>query len=107
MADDHRHAQQLADAIRTIDGLELRPPQVDTNLVIFRIAPRLGTAAEFSARLKQRGLLMNAFGGQLIRAVTHLDVNESDTAAAVQILRDVAAEAVGGKPAAAVRAAYG
>ncbi len=107
LADDHRHAQQLADAIRTTDGLDLRPPQVDTNLVIFRVALRLGTGSEFSARLKQRGLLMNSFGGQLIRAVTHLDVNESDTAAAIQILRDVASEAADGKPAAAVRGACG
>src|SRR5471030_1630629 len=37
LAEDHRHAQQLADAIRAIDGLELRPPEVDTNLVIFRV----------------------------------------------------------------------
>ena len=107
LAEDHRHAQQLAEAIRTIDGLELRPAQVDTNLIIFRVLPRLGTAPEFSARLKQHGLLMNAFGGQLIRAVTHLDVNAADTAAAAEILRDVAAEAAEGKPLAAVRGAYG
>jgi hypothetical protein len=50
---------------------------------------------------------MNPFGGQLLRAVTHLDVNESDANAAAQILRDVAAEAADGKPAAAGRGAYG
>jgi threonine aldolase len=99
LADDHRHAQLLAEAIRSIDGLELRPPEVDTNLVIFQVAGRLGPAPEFAARLKQRGLIVGAFGGQLIRAVTHLDVNEADVAAAVQILRDVAAEA-GSQPAA-------
>ena len=60
LADDHANAQRLADAIRQIDGLELSAEQVDTNIVIFRVEPRLGTAAEFCARLKQRGLLMLA-----------------------------------------------
>ncbi len=53
LAEDHANAQRLAQAIREIDGLELQPPEVDTNLVIYRVDPRLGTAPDFSARLKQ------------------------------------------------------
>ena len=48
LAEDHANAQRLAEAIRQIDGLELRPAQVDTNLVIFHVNERLGTATEFS-----------------------------------------------------------
>ena len=92
LAQDHAHAQRLADGIRQIDGLELRPPKVDTNLVIYRVDPKLGTGAEFSARLKRRGLLINAFGGQLMRAVTHLDVGDTDIERAIEILGDVSAE---------------
>jgi threonine aldolase len=102
LVEDHAKAQRLADAIRDTDGLELRPPEVDTNLVIYRVDPRLGTAAEFSARLKRRGVLINAFGGQLMRAVTHLDVSEADVAQAIDVLREVAREAAGrdaGRPA--------
>ncbi|HET6883912.1 MAG TPA: GntG family PLP-dependent aldolase [Pirellulales bacterium] len=92
LAEDHANARRLADRIREIEGLELRPPQVDTNLVIYRVDPKLGTGAEFSARLKRRGLLISAFGGQLMRAVTHLDVSSADIEHAGQILREVAAE---------------
>jgi threonine aldolase len=92
LADDHARAQRLAEGIRQIDGLELRPPQVDTNLVIYRVDPKLGTGAEFSARLKRRGLLINAFGGQLMRAVTHLDVDDADIERASEILGEVALE---------------
>ncbi|HVA50276.1 MAG TPA: low-specificity L-threonine aldolase [Pirellulales bacterium] len=92
LAEDHAQAQRLAAGIRQIEGLELRPPQVDTNLVIYRVDPRLGTAAEFAARLKRRGLLISAFGGQLMRAVTHLDVGPADIERAVAVLAEVAAE---------------
>lgn len=93
LADDHANARLLADGIREIEGLELRPPTVDTNLVIYRVDPRLGTGAEFAAQLKRRGLLISAFGGQLMRAVTHLDVNEAGVNQAIEILREVAGQA--------------
>ena len=97
LAEDHAKAQRLAEGIRQIDGLELRPPQVDTNLVIYRVDPKLGTAADFAARLKRRGLLISAFGGQLMRAVTHLDLSMHDVERAVEILREVARDpAMGG-----------
>jgi threonine aldolase len=89
LAEDHAHAQILAEAVRTIDGLELYPPEVDTNLVIFRIDPRLATAAELTARLKEHGVLVGAFGSQMIRAVTHLDVSRADAEAASRTLADV------------------
>lgn len=95
LADDHANARRLADGIREIEGLELRPPTVDTNLVIYRVDPKLGTGAEFAAQLKRRGLLISAFGGQLMRAVTHLDVSEADVKRAIEILREVAGQAAG------------
>lgn len=105
LAEDHANARRLADAIRSIDGLELRPPQIDTNLVIYRVDPRLGTAPDFSARLKRRGLLISAFGGQMMRAVTHLDVNQADVDRAAEILRETAKES--GRAGASVAATYG
>lgn len=92
LADDHANARRLAEAIRQIDGLELRPPQVDTNLIIYRVDAKLGTAGEFAARLKRRGLLISPVGGQLMRAVTHLDIREDDIQRAIEILKTVAAE---------------
>lgn len=106
LPEDHAKAQRLADGIRRIEGLELRPPQVDTNLVIYRVDASLGTAAEFAARLKRRGLSISAFGGQLMRAVTHLDVSESDIERAVKILTEVAAEAPSADAAETPQSAY-
>ncbi|HEV3416593.1 MAG TPA: GntG family PLP-dependent aldolase [Pirellulales bacterium] len=90
LAEDHQHAQLLAAAIREIEGLELYPEEIDTNIVIFRVDPRLGTAADFAARLKAQGLLTLPVGSHLIRAVTHLDVSRADVEQAGIILRAVA-----------------
>jgi threonine aldolase len=107
LAEDHEHAQILAEAIRTTDALELRPAEVDTNLVIFSVDPQLCTAAEFSARLKERGVLINAFGPTMMRAVTHLDVSRADCERAAQVLKETAANCTTtAKPAATVRSAY-
>jgi threonine aldolase len=90
LADDHAHAQLLAQAIRQIDGLTLVPDTVDTNIVIFAVDRSLGTAGEFASTLKAQGVWMLAIGESLVRAVTHLDVNRDDCLAAAEILRRVA-----------------
>jgi threonine aldolase len=75
LALDHAHAAWLAAAIARIEGLELSPSRVETNIVIFRVEPHVATAAEFCAVLKDRGLLVLPIGQRLVRAVTHLDVD--------------------------------
>ncbi|HEY1785863.1 MAG TPA: GntG family PLP-dependent aldolase [Pirellulales bacterium] len=75
LALDHAHAAHLAEVIAHTEGLELCPSRVETNIVIFRVDAHLGSAAEFCAVLKDRGLLVLPIGQRLVRAVTHLDVN--------------------------------
>ncbi len=72
---------------REIEGLELSPAEIDTNIVIFAVSPALGDAGELAARLQSHGLLVLAIGPQTIRAVTHLDVNADDVEQAGVILR--------------------
>jgi threonine aldolase len=74
LAEDHANARRLANGLADIPGLVLDPATVETNIVLFDVEPRLGTAADFVARLAGRGVLMLAAGPQRVRAVTHLDV---------------------------------
>lgn len=99
LAEDHANAQRLATAIRGAGGLKLASDTVDTNIVIFQVDPSLGTAAEFCAHLKDRGLLMLAVAAQQVRAVTHLDVNEADAVRAGEILAEMAQTAKSGQKA--------
>jgi threonine aldolase len=89
LAEDHASAQRLAEGIRQIAELRLDPEQVDTNLVFFRVDPAWGTAAELSAGLKERGVLVNPMGKDSLRAVTHLDVDARDVDRALEALREV------------------
>ena len=90
LAEDHANAQRLAAGIRQIERLRLSPETVDTNLVFFCVDPAWGTAADFSAELKKRGVLMNATGPTSLRAVTHLDVSSRDVDRALEVLQAVA-----------------
>jgi len=90
LKDDHAHAQILAEAVRQTDGITLTPGEVDTNIVIFRVEPALGTAAEFAAELKAQGVFALAISRDQIRLVTHLDVNEDACRQAGEILQAVA-----------------
>jgi threonine aldolase len=107
LADDHANARQLADAARRTPGLSLLGDAVDTNIVIFKVEPALGTAEEFCRRLAEQGLLMLAIGAQQVRAVTHLDVNTDDTARAAEILALAAKPTGSGKPTSKRSVAYG
>ncbi|HEX5471600.1 MAG TPA: low-specificity L-threonine aldolase [Lacipirellulaceae bacterium] len=92
LAEDHANARLLADTIRATPGLKLDPETIDTNIVIFEVDPELGTAAAFSARLRDEGILMNANGPQRIRAVTHLDVSREQVLRAAEAIHETAAD---------------
>lgn len=95
LAEDHANARLLADAVRASDGLQLQPDEVDTNIVIFRVDPRLGAAAEFIQRLAERGVAALAISPTQIRLVTHLDVSAADCRRAADAIARVAEESAG------------
>jgi threonine aldolase len=78
LADDHANAQTIARAIMEIDGLELQPAKVDTNIIIFRVDPLVATPQQFCATAKSLGVWMLPFGLEHVRAVTHLHVTHDD-----------------------------
>jgi threonine aldolase len=90
LAEDHANAQLLAEAIRRAPGLQLHHGEVETNIVIFRIDEPLATAAQFQAALEQAGVRALAFGPQLIRLITHLDVTREDCLQAGERIEQVA-----------------
>ena len=92
LAEDHANARRLAAMVREIDGLTLQPDKVETNIVIFLVAPTLGTAADLAAHLQAHGVHVLPVAAQLIRAVTHLDVGAAEVDAAGEILRRVCGE---------------
>lgn len=95
LIEDHRHSQQLAEAISEIPSLKLDPaPQ--TNIVVVQIDPALCTSAIFCKRLAELGVGAMPFGPQHMRLVTHLDVNSQQIARASEALAKVGAAVTSG-----------
>lgn len=87
LAEDHRNAQVLAQAIADTPGLTLDPAVVETNLVWFNVDPALGTSQQVAARLREKGVLVSASGPQTMRACTHLDVSAAQAERAGELIR--------------------
>lgn len=89
LRDDHAAARTLAAALTGVDGITVdpAPAAVETNMVFFTVAPRLGDARAFCDRLAMEGVRMIAMGPARVRAVLHLDAGSdapSRAAAAVE-----------------------
>ncbi|MDP1899891.1 MAG: low specificity L-threonine aldolase [Rubrivivax sp.] len=89
LAEDHRHARALAQTLAASPAVELDLATVQTNIVVFRLAPGAPDAAALVARARERGVLLNAFATRTVRAVTHLDVSAAQAARAGEILREL------------------
>jgi len=92
LADDHANARLLAGELGRSDDIELDMDTVQTNIVVFSLVERRGVpdAAAFVATCRERGVLLNAFGPRVVRAVTHLDVDADGCRAAAKVMRAVA-----------------
>ena len=89
LAEDHHHAQRIAHAVADTPGLRLDPPEVETNMVWIEVDPDLGTARQVADALKQRGILVQTPGQQVIRACTHLDVSTGQADRVAEAIRQV------------------
>lgn len=94
LADDHRTAQIIAKSISQSSKIQLDPPNVDTNIVIFRIDPKIGTADQFCEKAKDAGVWMFPFGPQQVRAVSHLHIQPHDAHRAGSIICELADQQV-------------
>jgi threonine aldolase len=92
LAQDHTNAKILARGLAEIPGILIDVEHVETNMVFFDVAGTGLTAVDAVERLSAGGVRMGATGRTRIRAVTHLDVSQSDVERAVEIAREVLAK---------------
>ena len=90
LADDHERANRLAEGLAGVPGIELDPALVETNIVVFRVAD----AEDFCRRLEGEGVRMGVLDGGTVRAVTHLDVDDSGIERALEAARNVVSTGV-------------
>ena len=83
--EDHANAKFLAEALLHIEGVLVDPDEVETNIVIFKLADGM-SANDLVGRLKARGVLAGTVGPDAIRLVTHRDVSRGDCITAADVL---------------------
>ncbi len=94
LAEDHANARFLAGELSRTPGIQVTH-EVQTNIVIFDVSGAGQTAAEFSRRLKSRGVLINAIDDRRLRLLTHHDAGRDACARALPVIRQVASSAGG------------
>lgn len=84
LAEDHENAQHLARGLSKIEGIELDPDTVETNLVYAEISGLDASPSELCQAVADQGVLLDPDAGpNQVRAVTHKDVSREDTDAAI------------------------
>ncbi len=78
LADDHRRARHLAEAIAALPKITVNPApaEVESNMVFFDLGPSAPDAATLCAQLREQGIAMIPMGQRRVRAVMHLDLPE-------------------------------
>lgn len=94
LADDHALARRLATGLAGVDGIELDPASVDTNIVVFGVGGYPGGAAAFTSRLLEGHAVRASAGSHgRVRMVTHHDVSAGDVDLALAAVAEVMAGA--------------
>ncbi len=79
LAEDHAHAQVLAEGLARIEGVHLDKGSPNTNMVYIELAPALGrSAVEVAQALKELGILVGDTGPRHFRLVCHYWITDED-----------------------------
>jgi len=78
LADDHTNARKLAEGLANMEGVDIDPDGIRTNIVYFEITRENLTAFELERRLNEKGIKILAFGPRRLRAVTHYHISSED-----------------------------
>lgn len=79
LADDHLHAQYLAQGLAKIPGISVSPENIKTNIIFFQLTPELSlTAPEVAERLRQENIWIGAEDNRAFRVVTHYWVGKTE-----------------------------
>ena len=90
LVEDHVNARLIADRLAKSPRIAIDPATVQTNILVFGLAPGAPDAATLVAKLREHGILINALGPRTVRAVTHLDVSRDQCTRATDILVELA-----------------
>ena len=86
LVEDHANAQTLAQALASVEGIEVDPNDVETNIV--RVVLTEPISAQVAEEMARRGVQVLALEPNSFRAVTNLHISREDITEASQIIAD-------------------
>ncbi|MDR2053294.1 MAG: threonine aldolase [Treponema sp.] len=90
LAEDHRRAKRLAEELGTIPGIEVRPEEVDINMVFFGFSPAEGqsTADRIMRTFAEHQIRINPPEGGKFRFCTHYWIGDAELEAVLRASRE-------------------
>ncbi len=89
LKEDHDNAKFLAQCLSKIPGIKIDPTTVQTNIVIFDISGTGIGSTEFTRRLAEKNVMAGGVNNELVRFVTHMDVDRSGCERALQVVEAI------------------
>ena len=86
LADDHRRARELGVLLQKIPGLEVKPAEIETNIVLVDVSGAELEPEEFLRLLAERGVLGLERDTTRVRFVTHRLIGDDEVARAAEIV---------------------
>ena len=89
LAEDHLNAKNLANQLAQIPGIKIDPTTVETNILLINVADAKLSAYDISEKLLLDGVRIGAMGSDVMRAVTHLDVDKAGITHAAEAFKTI------------------
>ncbi|HYH01206.1 MAG TPA: low specificity L-threonine aldolase [Terriglobales bacterium] len=89
--EDHANAKFLAKGLAEVPGIEIDSAKVQTNILIFDISGTGMKSDEFTRKLAERQVLAGGVNPELVRFVTHMDVDRAGCERALEVVRSICA----------------
>lgn len=85
--EDHANAKFIAQGLAQIAGIKIDPATVQTNILIFDISGTGMKSDEFTRKLAEHGVKAGGVNPELVRFVTHMDVDRAGCERALEVVR--------------------
>jgi threonine aldolase len=89
LKEDHDNAKFLAQGLANIPGIKIDPAAVQTNIVIFDISGTGIDSTQFTRRMAERNVLAGGVNNELVRFVTHMDVDRGGCERALEVVTEI------------------
>jgi threonine aldolase len=88
LPEDHANAKFLASELAKLAGVTINIASVQSNIVVVDVSGTGMSGIEFIRRVAEHGLLIGSGFGDMVRFVTHMDVDRAACERAVAVVRE-------------------